>query len=146
MNFSLWKALLTAMILSPLLFPGRAFAMVASTEISLGARRIVEHALNKPATGIAFSLGEKINALEIQMKEKGIWGPWQEVRLDGDAQPWERDSSLLFADDATAVRMRSKESSSVLLHAISVEPDVTHTLEVAANRSLTPAPVIIPRW
>jgi len=87
-----------------------------------------------------------MNALEIQMKERGVWSPWQEVRLDGDAQPWERDSSLLFANDATAVRMRSKESASVLLHAISVEPDVTRTLEAAAGRSLTPAPVIIPRW
>jgi len=44
------------------------------------------------------------------------------------------------------VRIRSSESTDVVLHAIHVEPDQTSTLEAAAGRSLTPAPVIIPRW
>lgn len=146
MDIPLRKALLTAILFMPLFMPERAFAAVESTKITLNAKRVAEHTLMTPTTGIAFSLGETANNVEVQTKENGVWSSWRKIRIDGDAEPWERDSDLLFTDNATAVRMRSSENSSVILHAISVEKDRTTSLEAAAGRSLTPAPVIIPRW
>jgi len=68
MSFSLQKALLTALVLVPLFAPDSAFATVESTKISLSAKRISEHLLTVPATGIALSLGETAGVVELQMK------------------------------------------------------------------------------
>ena len=122
-----------------------AFAEVVSKELTLPANRTVAHELITPATGIALSLGGDAD-ISIQFKERGKWSPWQAVQIDDDTKPWEKDSKIIFTDDATAVRMRSNNNISTTLHAISVEKGFGSYEVAAAGRSLTAAPVIIPRW
>ncbi len=145
MRFPLPQALKIVSLFSVLfLFPGKAVADVEKTAISLVKNRVETRELKVPATGIAFSFTNNAK-VEVQMREKGTWSEWHTMRLDGDVEPWEKDSELLFVNDATAVRVRSNANTAVTLNAISVEPDTTR-LEATVGRSLTLAPVIIPRW
>lgn len=130
--------------LSPLVIES-AFAEVVSKELHLPNGRLVTHELTQPATGVALSLRSNAK-ISLQFKEGGKWSPWQPVKIDDDAYPWEQESKLIFTDGATAVRMRSSKEASATLHAISVERGFGSYETAAAGRSLTAAPVIIPRW
>lgn len=143
MRFPLPQAII-ALCFSLFFFAQEASAAVTSTTVTIPARRVVMQEIQDPATGIALSFVDDAK-VEIQTKENGDWSEWRTMRLDGDAQPTEKDSELLFVNDATAIRLRSNSATTVTLHAISVEPDAPR-LEAAAGRSLTTTPIVIPRW
>ncbi|HLD07470.1 MAG TPA: N-acetylmuramoyl-L-alanine amidase [Candidatus Peribacterales bacterium] len=145
MRFPLLQAL-CILCLSLFFFVEGARAEVTSTPLTIPAKKIVTQEVRIPATGVALSLTNDAT-VEIQAMEHGEWSDWKIMRVDGDADPREKDSELLFVNDATAVRLRSSAPTNVTLHTIAVERDTTSKLEAAAaGRSLTPAPVIIPRW
>jgi hypothetical protein len=121
-----------------------AFAATETISLSLRANRAQYQALQKPASGIAITLGRRTDEVEVQMLENGKWSPWHEMKVDNDAEPWESSSQLIFTDDAEAVRVRSTLNASVKLHAIAVDSTPVEN-RLAAARQLTSS-VIIPRW
>src|SRR3989344_221523 len=143
MRFPLPQALI-ALCFSLFFFVQEASAAVTSTTVTIPARRVVMQEVKDPATGLSLSFTNDAN-IEIQTKEQGRWSTWRTMRLDGDAQPQEKDSELVFVNNATAVRLRADSATIVTLHTISTEPD-TSRLEAAAGRSLTTTPIVIPRW
>lgn len=144
MRFPLPQALI-ALCFSLFFFVQGASATVVSSTVSIPSKKVVTHEVKTPATGIALSFTDDAK-VEVQTKEQGKWSAWTTLSLDGDAKPLEKDSELLFVNDATAVRLRSSIATTVTLHTITVERDLSGNLEATAGRSLSPAPVIIPRW
>src|SRR3989344_9479028 len=111
MRFPLPQALIS-LCFSLFFFVQEASAAVTSTTVTIPSRRVVLEEVKDPATGVALSFTNDA-AVEIQTKEKGEWSEWRTMRLDGDAQPREKDSELVFVNDATAVRLRSDSATTV---------------------------------
>ncbi len=146
MHIRLTKALILVFGLIFLFLSGTALARVDSLSTHLPARRTVLRELPEPTTGVALTMmGDA--AVQIQLKEEGEWSAWQPVTIDDDIKtPGERHSQLLFTADATAVRLKSDRDVETTLHAISAERGDDAWEVAAAGRSLSAAPVIIPRW
>jgi peptidoglycan hydrolase-like amidase len=139
-----WGLSLTVGLISLLSGTEARAQEIQQFDLSLPAKRIITQLLREPVDAVAINL-KGMQLAEVQILEREGWSSWELLMPDTDAFPTERNSQLLYADEARAVRLRSPTGGAVTLHAIAVSSKPIRWDTVAAGRQLSPRQLIITR-